>query len=230
MTELDAREIGTLFLRKINHDVDDFGNKLCLGYGEDYTIFYSFLIVGENGERYLGTQVLLIDKRTSFCLIVSGSPNFFRYHIRLFRIMKLHELYDEQIDYMIYRQKEAKLDVEDFVQAIFLLLKSHPNHLNAFLVFLDVLILLEAVPVKDKILSKLSYKAVTFNEETLSMFCKGCKIFEESPLVKSKVQDLENKLFKKELSIKELDRKNDENNQKYQKEIEDLKALIKKED
>lgn len=85
MTELDARKIGTLFLRKINHDFDDFGNKLCLGYGEDYTIFYSFLIVGESGEKYLGTQVLLIDKRTSFCLIVSGSPNFFRYHIRLFR-------------------------------------------------------------------------------------------------------------------------------------------------
>lgn len=229
MTEFDAKEIGASFLTKTNKGLDDFGNKLRLGKAEDYTIFYSFPIVGENGASYIGGRTLLIDKRTSFCLVVSSSPNFFEYHVRLFRIMKLHELYDEKIDYITYCKKKTNLNLDEFVQAVFLLLESYPNNLNAFLVFLDVLILFEEEPIKDDVLKKLSYKAVTINGETLEVFCKGCELFEENELVKSKLKNLENNLLNKKLTLKGLRKKNDKNIQEYREEVERFKVFVEKE-
>lgn len=229
MTELDAKQIGIAFLTKTNNDFDDFGNSVCLGNAIDYTIFYAYHIVSENGEFYLGGEVLLIDKRTSFCLIVASSPNFFEYHVRLFRIMKLHELYDEKIDYTAYSNKKTNLNFDDFVQAIFLLLRSHPNNLNAFLVFLDLLILFEEESIKNNVLKELSYKAVTSDTETLEIFCRGCEMFKENSLVKSKVNDLERNLLKKELTINDLYQRNDKNNQEFKKEVERRKAFIEKE-
>lgn len=216
MNKIEARNIGTSFLKKRSFDSNIIGERDKLGEIFDYNIFYSFAVVSENGSSYLGGAVVLLDKRTKFCLLVANSPNYNEYHIRLFRIMKLHELYDEKIDYLTYSNKKTNLNYNDYVQAIFLLLKSHPNNLNAFLAFLDFLVLVEEYPIKEDVLKELHYKAVSSNEETLEIFFKGCEIFENNSLVKAKVGDLERNLLKKKITIQDIFQKNNQKKQRLQ--------------
>jgi len=203
MNNVEARNIGTAFLRNLsNTNLYEEGDKL--GQLFDYNIFYSFPIVTKNGDFYIGGYVLLLDKRTSFCLVIASSPNFHDYHVKLFRIIILNQLYDSKIDLEEYQKKKNNIDYPHFIQAIFLLLESYPNHFNAYVEFLDILLLLDNEEHKDEIIQEFKYKSLSISKGTLDMFRKGLGYFKSNPVIISKVKVLNKLLLTKNLSIDSL--------------------------
>ena len=229
MQEIEARNIGTSFLQKKKFDINDYGGRDKLGESEDYNIFFAFSIITEDGDDYIGGNILLIDKRRSFCLLVASSPNFYEYHIKLFRIIIINQLYDSEIDLESYKKKKKNIDYGHFIQAIFLLLNSYPENYNAFSEFLDILSLLDDTENTDKIIQELNYKSLSFNESTLEIFFKGLELFKSKPQIISKIDKLEQILSNKNLTIDELSKKYESILIERQKEIEDFKEFIRKE-
>ncbi len=116
MNEIEAREIGTAFLKEKGLDVNAYGEVDKLGEARDCTIFFLFPIVGEDGDGYLGGRILALDKRTRFSLLIPGSPNFFDYYIWLFRTIILNQLYDFKLSLADYGKKKEtiKTDIYSF--------------------------------------------------------------------------------------------------------------------
>lgn len=227
--EAEARNIGTAFLKNKNLDINDYGERDKLGEGSDYNIFFAFPIVAEDGDFYIGGSVLLIDKRTSFCLLAAGSPNFYDYHIKLFRIIIINHLYDSEIDLESYQKKKENIDYGHFIQAIFLLLNSHPDNYNAFSEFLDIISLLDSTENTNEIIEELNYKSLSLNVSTLEIFFKGLAFFKSKPQIILKIDKLEKVLSNKNLTIAELSKKYESILIKRQKEIDEFKEFIRKE-
>lgn len=204
ISESEAREIGTQFLQERGLDKNPYGGKDELGKATDYNIFFSFPIVPDNGDYYIGGNLLLIDKRRKFCLLIASSPNFHDYHVRLFRLIIIHQLYDKSIDYDTYKSKKSDIDYDDFIGAIFLLLNSHPNSLSAFIEFLDIIILLENESSKNQVIKKFGYRTLSFNLETIALFLNGLQLFKMESLVKPRLIMIEKLLARKQHSIKDL--------------------------
>lgn len=229
MNEETARKIGTEFLKAKGLDVNPFGERDKLGKITDYNIFYSSPIVGEDGEFYIGGHVLLIDKRTEFCLVVASSPNFYEYQVRLFRIIIIHQLHDNFIDYEQYQKKKENIEIELYVNAIFLLLESHPENQNAFIEFLEILKKLDGEETENKMIDKLTYRSLSGNPGTLEIFVECFVKFKSNSLIKIRVQELDRILSRKDESINKLHHKYDLMMIERQKEIEEIKLIYMEE-
>lgn len=230
MNKIEARNIGTSFLKRKKIDIDPYGGEFKLGDIFDYNIFYSFPIVDENGELLIGGDVLLLDKKTEFCFLVAGSPNFYDYHVKLFRIIILNELYDSEIGLKEYQKKKKDINnYDDFIHSIFLLLRSYPENFNAFSEFLDILILLDDDKNADKIIQELKYKSLSHNRETLEYFINGYEYFNSNSLINSKIEELNKILLIKDQSVNSLLKKYESILVDRQKDIEEMKAILKEE-
>lgn len=228
INESEARKIGTQFLQKRGLDINPYGGKDKLGEAIDYNIFFLFPIVASSGDSYIGGILLLIDKRRKFCLLIASSPNFCDYHIRLFRLIIIHQLYDRGIDYNNYRSKKKHIDHNDFVGAIFLLLNSHPDSLNAFIEFLDIIILIEDESSNNQAIERLRYRALSFNLGTIELFLNGLQLFETESLVKPRLTTIKKLLAEKQQSIKDLEHRYKLNLQEELEEIEEIKRMEQK--
>ena len=231
MNQLEAKNIGTAFFRNTGFDIDYIdGSRDKLSTPRDHTIFYSFTILTEEGEGYLGGLILLIDKKTRFCLLVASSPNFYDYHVFLFRkiiLARLHEMYGS---IELYKKKKAGLEFGDYLNSIFLLLKSYPKNQNVFLEFLDILITLETESFNDPDIEKLYYQSVFTNSYTINLFCKSFQFLKSNVVVKPKIDELEKVLETKGHSVNSIFEKFNQFEKERLKEIEDLKKIIKEMD
>lgn len=203
LTETEARNIGTAFLRNKNFDLYNYsGERDKLGQSIDYNIFFSFTIVANDGGSYIGGRGLLIDKKTSFCLLVGGSNlSVIEMNIKFFRLIVINQLYDSEIDLFHYQKKKKNLDYKDYIETIFLLLESYPENFNAFSEFIDILVHLENTEHLDPIIQELSYKSLSLNSYTMDTFFTCLEIHKLDPRIVSQLEKLEHLLQKKNTSI-----------------------------
>ena len=226
MEEEDARKISSLFFKRTKLDLNPYGGRDKLGELIDYNIFFSFPIVNESGEDYVGGSAILIDKKTKFCLLIATSPNFFEMQVHVFRVIILNKLYDFEIPIEEYQNKKENMVIGDYLESIFILLQSYPQSQNVYLEFIDILILLEKETIVDKSLEEFYYKSILTNSDTLELFCESIQYFKSNRNVKNKVEILEKLLFEKGYSIKTLFEKYNVLLQERKKEEEEIKAII----
>ena len=159
-------------------------------------------------------HLALIDKRTKFCLIVASSPNFYEYQIRLFRLITIHQLFEETISYEEYQTKKDQIDTSNYIDAIFLLLNSYPNNLNTFLETIKIITKLENDQYEENAIIEKRYRSLIGNMETREIFFKSYSLHKNIPSVAQQIKELNKQLAKKSTTVE----------QQYLKHLEESKG------